>query len=403
MDNIERKEYMEQLRALKDEQVIKVVTGIRRCGKSTLLEMFRDEIRAQGVSERQITYLNFEDEENERLRDRRSLYQYLADRVISDKMNYVFLDEIQDVPEFERVVDSFFIHRNIDVYITGSNAHLLSSDLATFLSGRYIEVKMLPFSFKEYSETFDNNVDANTRLNDYLAASSFPLAVRFAKTKPEQVNPYVEGIYKSVLQKDIISRKRIGDQRLFAAVTRFAFDVVGSTVSPNSIANAMKQESTSIDSRTVSNYLTALSESFVLYPASRFDVRGKQLLRTREKYYLVDIGLRRVLLGGRPAADIGHLLENVVYLELFRRGNQVYIGKVGSAEVDFVAIAPGGEVSYYQVAYTAKEQSTKERELRPLLGIRDNYPKYLLTTDEFESNLDGIKVLNVAKWLLGKH
>jgi predicted AAA+ superfamily ATPase len=398
--NIERKEYMKQLRLLKDEQIIKVVTGIRRSGKSTLLEMFRDELKASGVREEQITYLNFEDEENENLRDRRSLYQYLSKRILADKMNYIFLDEIQNVDEFERVVDSFFIHKNIDVYITGSNAYLLSSDLATLLSGRYIEIKMLPFSFREYAKTFDDNIDINTRLNNYLATSSFPLAVKFAKTKPEQVNPYVEGIYKSVLEKDIIKRKKIADKRLFTTVTKFVFDIVGSAVSPNSIARAMKQDNKSIDSRTVSSYLTALAESFVLYPASRFDIKGKQLLRTQEKYYLVDIGLRKALLGNKPAADIGHLLENVVYLELLRRGKQVFIGKVGSVEVDFVAIAPNGEISYYQVAYTAKEELTKKRELKSLLEIKDNYPKYLLTTDEFESDINGIKILNVAKWLL---
>lgn len=402
---VERKEYINKLRSLKNMQIIKIVTGIRRCGKSTLLEMFRDELTTKdGVDKKQITYLNFEDEVNAKLKNRKELYQYLKSRIIDDKMNYVFLDEIQNVPEFERVVDSFFIHKNIDIYITGSNAHLLSSDLATHLSGRYIEIKMLPFSFSEYVESFGDTTNLTQRFNDYIYSSSLPFAATLQAEHPEQVKGYLDGIYESVLQKDIFLRHKIIDKHDFNAVVKFVFDSIGSTISPYGISKAMKQTNKTIDNRTVNNYLLALTESFVLYPVSRYDIKGKQLLRTQEKYYLVDLGLRQLLLGNKPHSDLGHLLENVIYFELIRRENQVFIGKTGNKEVDFIAKSPDGNISYYQVAYSVMNEATLKRELAPLQQIQatDNYPKYLITMDSLSFDNAGIKHINALDFLIGK-
>ena len=398
---IERKEYMNQLRALRDEPIIKVVTGIRRCGKSTLLDMFREELLKSGVAKEQIIAINFEDEKFADLTNRRALYQYLSDQFIAGKKNYIFLDEVQNVEEFERVVDSFYIQPNVDIYITGSNAYLLSSELATLLSGRYIEISMLPFSFKEYVESLGERTDYGVRLGEYLESSSFPYAVRLENKDSNLINQYLRNVYDSVYVKDIMTRKQIKNERAFENVLKFVLGSVGSSVSPNSVAASLSVDDKTIANRTVETYLKALSDSFILYPVGRFDIRGKQQLRTQEKYYVVDLGLRRIFLGKEKDADRGHLLENVVYLELLRRGGEVFIGKVDSNEVDFIVKNNDGTISYYQVAYTAKESRTMERELKPLRDITDNYPKYLLTTDEFEYDESGMQILNVGKWLLG--
>ncbi len=399
---IERKEYMEKLRMLRGEHIIKVVTGIRRSGKSTLLEMFRQELLDTGVEPQRVIAINFEDERFADLRDSRALYEYLMKRVDMSQMNYIFLDEVQNVAEFERVVDSFFIYKNMDIYITGSNAYLLSSELATLLTGRYIEISILPFSFSEYAESFPERKDYGLLLGEYMHASTFPYAVELEHKSVELVTEYLRGVYESVYVNDILTRRKIKNERAFENVLKFAYGNIGNSTSPGSIAGTLAVGDKEIDRKTVESYLNLMTKSFLLYKVERFDVRGKQQLTTQEKYYVVDLGLRRIFLGRERDADRGHLLENVIYLELLRRGGRVFVGKVGAKEVDFVVQDGRGEIAYYQVAYTAKEEATLARELAPLQAVKDNYPKYLITTDEYEYDVEGIKVLNAAKWLLDK-
>jgi predicted AAA+ superfamily ATPase len=402
---IPRENYLEQLRQLRDEKVIKVITGIRRSGKSTLLELFKAELIESGVDKSQIIDINFEDDENEWLLDRHILSKHIKDNMVVGKMNYIFLDEIQNVPQFEKLVDSFHIRKNVDIYITGSNAYLLSSDLATLLSGRYIEISILPFSFAEFVQSFSDKTEPTKRFNEYIHYSSFPQAVSWIENTPDRINGYLKGIYNSVLKKDIMKRRGIKSERNFENVLKFALDSVGSPVSPNSIAEALTAEDQTIKSSTVDNYLEALTGSFVMYKANRWDIKGKKLLRTQEKYYAVDVGLRRVLLGRQNNTDIGHILENVIYLELLRRGGEVFIGKTSTGkEIDFVVKSPDGDISYYQVAASVMNEDTLERELAPLRQVQatDNYPKYLITLDTIPFDENGIKHINAIDWLLNR-
>ena len=395
---IERTQYINQLISFRDKQLIKVVTGIRRCGKSTLLELFQDELRKNGVSAKQITSINFEDAEFERLMDRQVLYGYLIQRLLPDKMNYIFLDEIQHVQQWQRVVNSLFIKKNCDVYITGSNAYLLSGELATLLSGRYVEIRMLPLSFAEYVSTFPNKTELSRKYASYLTNSSFPYTLELHKPKDIQV--YLDGIYTSVVLKDVVQRKRIADVSALERVIRFMFDNIGNLCSSKKIADTMASDGRKISIHTVDGYLNALRDSFVLYKAGRYDVKGKQHLKTGEKYYIADIGLRHYLLGPHKA-DFGRALENVIYLEFLRRGFDVRIGKVGNTEVDFIATNESGP-EYYQVALTVRDSNTLSRELSPLDNISDHNPKFLLTLDEDPMTLhNGIKQLNALDWLLG--
>ena len=396
---VQREEYLNRLIALKDKQIIKVVTGVRRCGKSKLLELYQQWLLEQGVEEEQIISINFEDLDFEDLTDYKTLHEYLKERILKDKMTYIFLDEIQNVDQFPKVVDSLYIKDNVDVYITGSNAHMLSSEIATLLSGRYMQIEMLPFSFKEYMTSTGNMNERGTKYMDYLQNSSFPYTLEL-KDQPEEIRNYLEGLYSTIVIKDIINRKKITDPMMLKSILKFVFDNIGSPLSSKKIADSMTSAGRKIDARTVEKYLEALAESYIVYQAKRYNIKGKQHLKTLEKYYVVDIGFRFMLLGSKQM-DAGHILENVVYLELLRRGYDVYVGKVDEFEVDFVAQNRKG-TTYFQVALTVRDEKTLERELRPLQAIKDHYPKVILTMDDDpEVHYDGIRRINARDWLLG--
>lgn len=396
---IRRTDYLERLIRWRDKQIIKVITGIRRCGKSTLMEQFQDYLLEDGIRENQIIAVNLEDYAFEELLDPRKLHAYVLERLPKSGKAYVFLDEVQNVPDFQRVVDSLFIRKNIDLYITGSNAYMLSGELATLLTGRYITIEMLPLSFAEYvSWTGDRN-DLARKYTQYLEQSSFPYATELGGDV-KAIDEYLRGIYSTVVLKDVVGRLKSADPMMLESLLRFVFDSIGSRLSTKKIADTLTSMGRKIDVRTVERYLSAFIDSYILYQAKRFDVKGKQHLKTLEKYYVADIGLRYMLLG-RKHADAGHILENVVYLELIRRGYDVCIGKVGEMEVDFVAENSDG-IAYFQVAATVRDEKTLERELRVLRKIHDNYPKYLLTLDEDpEADFEGIRRKNVLDWLLG--
>ncbi|WP_455630515.1 ATP-binding protein [Megamonas sp.] len=394
---INRTQYLEQLKSFKDIQLIKVVSGIRRCGKSTLFDIYCDYLKQQGIDDSQIIRMNLESGEFYNIQDYRQLFSYVKERLCSDKMNYIFLDEVQNVKEFQKAVDSLFILNNCDVYITGSNAYLLSGELATLLSGRYVEIKMLPLSFKEYISSFPDKTDLIIKYNNYLLNSSFPYVLNLKSRK--DILAYLDGIYSSILLKDIVSRHKIQDIEMLNSVIAYVFDNIGNLTSSTKIANTMTSAGKKISVKTVESYLNALSESFIIYKVGRYDVKGKQYLTTGFKYYIADIGLRYYLLGTKRA-DMGHILENVIYLELLRRGYRVYVGKVGTAEVDFVAVNENG-TEYYQVAYSVIDENTLNRELASLDSIRDHNPKYLLTMDFVPPvSYNGIKQINALDWLL---
>ncbi len=398
-DLINRPIYMEQLISFREKQIIKVVTGIRRCGKSTLFDLYCEYLQNDGIQKDQIIRINLEDPDYHDVQNYLQLYNLVKDRLIPDKMNYIFIDEVQTVPDFQRAVDGLFIRENCDVYITGSNACMLSGELATLLSGRYVEIKMLPLSFKEYISASEDETDLQMKYQRYIQNGSFPYILQLSRRR--DINAYLEGIYTSIVLKDIVARHRISDAGMLDSVIRFMFDNIGNLCSATNIANTMTSYGRKISAPTVENYLSALVESFILYKAGRYDVKGKQHLATGSKYYLSDIGLRYYLLGSKQV-DAGHILENVVYLELLRRGYEVHIGKVGSAEVDFIAIGEYGE-EYYQVAYTVNDADGKTlaRELAPLESIRDHNPKYLITMDFVPlTSHNGIKQINALEWLL---
>lgn len=393
---IKREEYLKELRAFREKRVIKVVSGIRRCGKSTLFDLFKEELLADGVEKEQIISFNFETADNYDIDDFKKLYKAVENRLCPNKMNYVFLDEVQQVREFQRACDSLYILKNVDLYITGSNAMLLSGELATLLSGRYIEIKMLPLSFKEYISVKGES-DLSRKYRDYLTKSSFPYTLELSRSK--DIHSYLDGIYSSIVLKDIVARKKIADAAMLENVIRFMFDNIGNPCSTTKIANTLKSSGHNISVHTVENYLKALCESFVLYKADRYDIKGKQYLRSGAKYYVADIGLRYYLLGQKPA-DLGHILENVVYLELLRRGYEVFVGKSDKSEIDFIAINKE-DTEYYQVALTVRDEKTLLRELAPLESVNDHNGKYLLTLDDDPPcSHNGIKQVNALDWLL---
>lgn len=395
---IERKEYLDQLIGYRDKQVIKIITGIRRCGKSTLLALFRQYLTEDGVPPENMVTVNFEDYDNRSLCEPDALHDYIKARAAARGKTYVFLDEIQNVSEFQRVVDSLHLRKNLDLYLTGSNAWLLSGDLATLLSGRYVEIEMLPLSFREYVSATDGAGNLSRKYVEYLENGSFPGALEFEGNQ-KHILGYLQGVYDSVALKDVVGRYKIPDTMMLESLIRFAFDNIGSQLSTKSISNAMNADGRKIDVKTVERYLRALMDSFILYQAKRYNIKGKQYLKTLEKYYAVDIGMRYLLLGKR-GVDVGHILENVIYLELLRRGYQVYIGKVDELEVDFVAMDPSGR-TYFQVAATVREQTTLERELAPLRKIADHYPKVILTLDDDpDADYDGIRRMNALEWLM---
>ena len=391
---VKRQQYLDKLIKLRDKQVIKVVTGFRRCGKSTLLMQFRNYLKECGVEDGQIISVNFERLEFEHLLDHHALYKYITERLQPDKMNYVFLDEVQLVPEYQKAVDSLFVMENVDVYITGSNAYMLSGELATLLSGRYVELQMLPLSFAEYWELVGG--DKRDAWKQYFVNGGLPYT---AYIEDEEIrSDYLNGIYNTVLL-DVVERKKIQDVSLLKSVVRFLFDNIGNTVSSKKIADSLVSFGRKTTSVTIENYITALTKSFVLYKAGRYDVKGKQHLKSLEKYYVVDTGLRTLLLGSKNS-DIGHILENIVFLELVRRGYSVSIGKVGELEIDFIAEKSGSKV-YYQVSASVLDQATFEREITPLRRVQDNYPKFIITMDDISSDNEGIRQVNVVDFLLG--
>ena len=392
---VQRTQYMNKLIKMKDEKIIKVITGIRRCGKSTLLTMFQQYLKQNGVSESQIVSVNFEDIAFEHLLEYHKLYEYVTGRLVKGKTTYVFLDEIQNVPEFQRAVDSLYIKEGVDIYITGSNAWMLSGDLATLLSGRYIEINMLPLSFAEYYEM--KGGEKREAFTAFYQNGAFPQAASIADE--EVRNDYVRGVYNTVLLKDIVARKKISDVELLESVTRFLFNNIGNIVSSNKIADSLTSYGRKTTSITVENYVSALMDAYILYKAPRYDVKGKQHLKSLEKYYVSDISLRHLVLGSRNR-DIGRILENIVYLELVRRGYAVRVGKIGEMEIDFVAIK-GGKKEYYQVAASVLDPATFEREFAPLLKIKDHYPKFVLTMDDLPSGTEGVRQMNILDFLLG--
>lgn len=402
-EHIERTEYLEWLKRWKEQQIIKVVSGVRRCGKSTLFEIYKDWLKNSGVENEQIISINFEDIDFEHLTEYHSLYNYIKERLIPNKMNYIFLDEIQHVQQFEKAVDSLFLKENCDVYITGSNAYFMSGELATFLTGRYVELKMLPLSFKEFCAGLKESQALSNaqKFNLYLKRSSFPYLTKYQNTDRE-VNNYLRDIYNSVLLKDIVARLKVADVTTLENVTKFLLHNIGNIVSASKIANTLKSQGKGADQKTVDKYLRGLTDSLLLYEAQRYNLKGKMFLSTNSKYYAVDISLRNMLVKGSES-DIGHILENIVYLELKRRGFNVYVGQLDDEEIDFVAVKDNDTV-YYQVSATALEENTLKRELAPLRKVQDNYPKYLLTLDEIfgSADYDGIKKINVLDWLLDK-
>lgn len=403
---VQRKEYINQLLSWKDDRVIKVVTGIRRCGKSTLLAQFQNILREKGIEDEQIISINFEELEYEDLLDYKKLYTFLKERINPNKQNYIFLDEIQRVESYEKVVDSLYVKEYIDIYITGSNSYMLSGDLATLLTGRYVEIKMLPLSFKEFSEA---RGDASEKaFSEYLAVGGLPYIASMDQNT-EKLNTYLEGIYNTVIIKDIEerqsrkesdpSKRRVSNIVLLKSIAKFLASVVGSPISIRSVTDYLISNGRKVSPNTVDNYIEALCESFIFYEVERFDIAGKELLKTNKKYYMVDLGLRNYILPKRTY-DLGFSIENIVCFELLRRGYQVNIGKLGDTEVDFVA-RKNDEIKYYQVTADMTAESTFTREMRSLKAINDNYEKIVLTLDRFTlGNYEGIKVINVLDWLL---
>lgn len=398
METIKRERYIERLKSLRDKKIIKVITGVRRCGKSTLMALFQQELMQSGVKKRQIININFEDYDFLELRNAKVLFEYISHHLSKENRNYVFLDEIQHVENYADVVDALFVKDNIDIYITGSNAYLLSSEIATLLSGRYVEIQLLPLSFKEYVFATGDTNNLERKYADYIKFSSFPYAMAFERDE-QLTDDYLKGIYSTIVLKDVVQRNRINDAVMLENVMAFLADNIGNTLSVKKIADTLTSSGRKADVKTIEKYLYALCQSFILYPAKRYNIKGRQLLKTMEKYYLVDVALRNTLLGSKNT-DFGRVLENVVYLELLRRNHHVYVGKTDALEVDFVT-ANMQKVAYYQVAATVLDKITLERELKPLRAIKDNYPKTILTLDTMPVVFhNGIKQQNVLDWLL---
>lgn len=399
MSLIQREQYLDFLRRHKDQDVIKVVSGVRRCGKSTLFELFKQELLDSGVKPNQIISINFEDLEFEPLQEYHALHEYIVERLISETPMYVFLDEVQHVSQFEKVVGSLFIKPNVDIYITGSNAYFMSSDIATLLTGRYVQVEMLPLSFKEFHSAYSQqNLSDMDIYNLYIEHSSFPRLVRVEDD--ESIDEYLESILNTVVLKDIVTRLKITDVPLLLDIIRYLLANIGSLINPTKIANTLTSYGRKTDNKTVEKYLQGLKDGLLIYEVDRFDVKGKALLQRNAKYYVVDSAFRKFLLS-RTDSYRGHILENIVYLELVRRGYRVYVGHLQNGEIDFVAKKPH-RLEYYQVSYTVMEDTTLQRELSPLEQLDDNYPKYLLTMDVLHKtdNHNGIEQKNVLDWLL---
>ncbi len=407
IEKIKRKYYLNKLFSYKDKDIIKVVTGLRRSGKSTLLQMFKDDLSTKRVVDKQIQFYNFELPENYLNKSWDKLYFEIKSKLLFDKMNYIFLDEIQNIPNFEKLVDGLYATENTDIYITGSNANLLSSELATLLSGRYIEISLLPFSFSEYLQA--RNIDtSNKYLNyealfyDYVNETSLPKGIDLRDEGYDKIYEYLNALYATIVEKDITQRHKIYDKRAFGNLVKFLANNIGNQVSPSSISKALKADNQNIHHSTIEKFIEYLVESFVFYRVNRFDIKGKKQLATLEKYYIVDTGLLNVLVGRERTSDRGHILENIVYLELLRRGYKVWTGKLRNAEVDFTVKNRMGDIEYYQISWEISKEDTQKREFAPLEAIKDNYSKFLLTTDAFTQNNNGIIHKNVFEWLLNE-
>ena len=396
-----RTSYFNQLLQLRDQDLIKVVTGIRRCGKSTLLQAFQQYLLTDNVAADAICFLNFEERENAHFQTWEEVYDFIISQLSAATKRYVFLDEVQLIPQFEKLVDALYVKKDIDLYITGSNAYLLSSELSTMLSGRYIAINLHPFSFAEYVTAFPEVSDMGRLFRQYMNGSCFPESVTLSKVAPEQENIYLQSLYDTVVVKDIVQRQKLRKFDTLQRVLNFVFDSVGSVVSPNNIADTLRRNTQEpLSHNTVLKYLRYFSESYLIYPVCLYNIKGKRLLASNYKYYVVDLGLKNILHTNAPTTDLGHKLENVVYFELLRRGGTVYAGRTDNGEVDFVVQHYDGTRSYYQIAYTANDEKTLKRELSSLRNIRDSHPKYLLTLDYDTSNIDGIQRVNVIDWLL---
>lgn len=395
---IERKKYLEKIKSYKDMQLIKVITGIRRCGKSTILKLYKEDLIKNGVNENQIVFINLEEKENENLKNVDNLYDYIMNNISKDNMNYIFIDEIQECKNFQIAVDSLFTKDNVDIYVTGSNAHLLSGELATLLSGRYIKIEVLPLSFEEYISSVGNN-NLESRFRDYLRYGAFPFILQF-KGNEEQIINYLDGLYNTIFKKDIVGRNKIINVDALENVTKFVFDNIGNLITSKKISDTLTSNNCKVSQPTVEEYLRALVDSYFVYKVNRYDIKGKQYLKSMAKYYVTDMGLRNYLLGYK-SSNRGFVLENIVYLELIRRGYKVFIGKVLNGEIDFV-VQCGLETIYIQVAESIKDESTFEREIKPLKMVKDYNKRVIITTDyDVNESYDGIRHINVMDFLLG--
>lgn len=395
---IYREEYMNKLKAYKDKKIIKVLTGIRRAGKSTILKEFKKELINDGILEKNIISINFEDNDNKELLDFQKLHDYVIKKSDKNCMNYIFLDEIQNVENFQKCIDSLFLRDYLDIYITGSNSYILSGELATYLTGRYVQIHILPLSFKEYLSYYGES-DELKKYNEYSIYGGFPYLINLDNSS-EKLD-YLDSIYNTVIIKDVINRKKVNDVMMLESVCRFLFDNIGSSVSTKKISDTLASGGRKNSVHTIEEYVNSLLESYILYKVNRFDIRGKQLLRTQEKYYLSDLGLRTYLLGKNNNRDLGHILENIIFLELKRKGYRIYIGKNDVNEVDFV-VETENEYIYIQVALSVRDEQTLQRELKPLETIPDHYKKYIITLDYDTNNYNGIKQISAMDFLLGR-
>jgi uncharacterized protein len=398
---ISRPDYFNKLLGYKDKKIIKVITGVRRCGKSTLLQLYKDYLFNNGINSKQVISINFDDYKYYDLLETKALHAYIDERIINNEKMYLFLDEIQNVKDYQRVVNSFYLNDNVDIYMTGSNSYMLSGELATLLTGRYVQIDMLPFSFSEFVEINGYGDNLDRAYQRYIEGSSFPYAFQL-DYELNQVSDYLKSLYNTVVLKDIVARKNISDVMMLESILRFLADNIGNILSTKKISDTMASDGRPINVRTVESYINAFIESYIVYQIKRYDIKGKQYLKTLEKYYLVDIGLRNTMLGSSSGRDVGHILENIVFLELLRRGYDLYIGKVEGLEIDFVAKS-SNEMKYIQVAASVRDSRTLEREIRPLRKIQNNYPKCIMTLDlDPVADFDGIKRFNVLDYLMKK-
>lgn len=397
---IERTEYMSILKRWKDKRIIKVVTGIRRCGKSSLLKMFQEYLVNNGIAPSQVQAINLEDIDNEPFLDYHTLYGHVKKNLQEDKMNYLFFDEIQMVDHFQKVIDSLFLLDNVDIYVTGSNAYLLSGEIATLLTGRYVEIRLLPFSFSEYTKALPAPVSREEAYREFVENGAFPYVIQI-KDNADMVREYLSGLYNTIVLKDVVTRKKISDTMMLQSIVRFLADNIGNLSVFKRISDTLTSMGRKITFHTVESYIGALLDSYIFYSVPRYDAKGKQLLKTGMKLYLADVGMRRVICGSK-GGDMGHILENVIYLELSRRGGEIYVGKMGDAEIDFIVLS-NGQKQYYQVSLSVRDEKTMQRELEPLRALPDSFPKYLITMDNDPVCYhDGIKQIYALDWLVGR-